>query len=113
MKGGFHKGKLLMVSVINHTDKEAHDTGLVPPRASPFYQLSPIETHQCDLQEALLPSWAVYSPVHGVLRWFPFSLCASSGHILMQSNLWKINFFFFVFHSKVKEYPNNLALPEI
>lgn len=100
-----------MVPAINHTDKEAHDAGLAPPRASPFCQLSPIET----------PAWFMGRSPALLGRLLPCAWSSSLVPFLFVCKQWSHlnakqpleNKRFFIFHSKVKEYPNNLALPKI
>lgn len=104
-----------MVPVSNHTDKEARDTALLSQSITILPADAPSGHTSGDLEEALLLSLVVYFSAHGVFHWHTFSkiffVCKQWSHLNAKQPL--ENKHFFMLHLKVKEFPSNLALPEV
>lgn len=113
-KGGFQIGTLLILPVVHHANKAACDTDC-PSRTSPFYQLKPRQEMPMGIDLLTTLVRVVYSTYLGffagaTVSFTFFFVCKQCSHVnkavFGRETL-------FIFHLKIKEFPNNLTLSEV
>lgn len=109
---------LLILPVVHHANKAARDTDC-PSRTSPFYQLKPRQETPMVIYLLTTLVWVVYSTYLGffagaTVSFTFFFVCKQCQQTSTHVN--KAAFgreILFIFHLKIKEFPNNLTLPEV
>lgn len=116
-KGGFHKGKLLIVCLWSITLTKRSVTQPCPPRASPFGQLKPHQETLTVIYKKVSCSPWQFTPLHvgffagGRLSFKILFVSKQRSHLNTKQPLEDKHFF--IFHLRIEEFPSNLAWPEV